>query len=109
MAYLFGILIVSLFFGVMHFFTELKLLQKIQATVVVLLLVGGAIYYNYLQDSKADAIRETILHFNQGHTLKCQGQKISNKTYTLSIGTETFIAKANTKDSGKIFAASGCE
>ena len=50
MAYIIGLGVVALFFGVMHFFTAMSVKQKVTATVVVLSFVMGALFYNNLQN-----------------------------------------------------------
>lgn len=109
MAYLFGLFIVALFFGVMHFFTELNLSQKVQASLLVVVIVSGAIFYNHLQQERAEHLRQILLDFKQGKDLRCQGITVNNKTFTLSIGTQTFIANKESKNVGVMLAASECE
>jgi len=108
-AYILGLLIVGLFFTVMHFYTELNAKQKLTATIVVLLFVMGAIFYNTLQSAKADHIRAVMLHFNQGKNIKCDEIDVTKINFTLSIGTQTFIGKPESTHAGKMIQASGCE
>ena len=109
MAYLYGLIIVGLFFGVMHFFTELNLSQKLQASLLVVVIISGAIFYNHLQQERAAHLRQILLDFEQGKEVRCQGYSVNNKTFTLSIGTQTFIAKKESKNVGVMLAASECE
>jgi c-di-AMP phosphodiesterase-like protein len=109
MAYIYGLIIVGLFFTVMHFFTELDLKQKMGATVLILLFVMGALYYNALQDEKAEHVRDVMLRFNQGKSLQCDGLEVDKNNFSLSVGTQTFIAREQTPYSGKMVAASECE
>lgn len=109
MAYIYGLIIVALFFAVMHFFTELDLKQKAGATVLTLSFVMGALYYNTLQDEKAEHLRDVMLRFNQGKSLQCDGLEVDKNNFSLSVGTQTFIAREQTPYSGKMVAASECE
>jgi len=109
MAYIFGLLIVVIFFGVMHFFTELKAKEKIIATVAVLSFVMGAVFYNAMQRAEAEHLRDVMLRYKQGKSLECDGIKVSKKSFTLSIGTQTFIGRSESKHAGEMVAAKGCE
>jgi len=108
-AYLLGLLIVGLFFGVMHFFTELNTRQKTTATLLVLLFVMGAIFYNLLQSAKADHVRKVMRHFNQGKSVHCGDINVTKSNFSLSIGTQIFIGKTESPHAGKMIQASGCE
>ncbi len=109
MAYLFGLVIVVLFFGVMHFFTELNVRQKLLATLLVLAFVMGALYYNALQEKDAAHLRDVMLRFNQGQSLRCNGQEVTKADFTLSEGTQTFIGNRATPHAGTMIPASECE
>ena len=109
MAYLYGLILVGLFFGVMHFYTELDTRQKVTATLVVLFFVMGAIFYNLLQQKKAEHLRGVILHFNQGKELQCGDIIVSKADFTLSEGTQIFIGKKESVHAGRMLQASGCE
>lgn len=109
MRYLLGIIVVLLFFGVMHFFTELNVKQKIYATTMVSLFVVGAIFYNFLQAQESAHVKSVMLQFNQGKNLRCQGVYVNKINYTLSVGTQVFIAKEEREYAGKIISASECE
>jgi len=109
MAYIFGLGIVLLFFGVMHFFTELKTKEKVVATVALLSFVMGALFYNALQSAQADHVRDVMLRYKQGKTLECGALQVTNKSFTLSIGTQTFIGRAEGTHADQMVAAKGCE
>ena len=109
MAYIFGLLIVVIFFSVMHFFTELKAKEKVIATVVVLSFVMGAVFYNALQSAEAEHLRDVMLRYKQGKSLECGTLKVSNKDFTLSIGTQTFLGRKNSKFIGQMVAAKECQ
>ena len=109
MAYIFGLLLVILFFAVMHFFTELQAKEKSVATLAVLSLVMGAIFYNALQRAEAEHLRDVMLRYKQGKVLECGSLKVSKKNFSLSIGTQTFIARPESAQAGQMVAAKGCE
>lgn len=109
MAYIFGLVIVALFFGVMHFFTELNVKQKVTATVIVLLFVLGALFYNNLQNQNAEHLRDVMLRFNQGKNIQCGDIDVTNTNFTLSVGTQVFIGKKESMYAGKRLKASDCE
>ncbi len=109
MAYIFGILIVALFFGVMHFFTELDVKQKLVSTLLLLAFVLGALFYNSLQNNNAAHLRDVMLRYNQGQTLQCSDLHVSKADFSLSVGTQTFIGRSESKHAGKMVPASECE
>ena len=108
MAYLYGLILVTLFFGVMHFFTELDLKEKALSTLLTLSLVMGALYYNSVQNEKAAHVRDVMLRFNQNANLDCGGLEGNSTNFTLSVGTQTFIGKKESREPGKMVAASDC-
>jgi len=109
MAYIYGLLIVFLFFGVMHFFTELTLRQKAVTTLLLLLFISAAIYYNALQDKTAVQLRDAMLRFNQNKSLTCGTLEVNSTNFTLSVGTQTFIGREKSDYAGKMVSASECE
>ena len=109
MAYILGLVIVALFFGVMHFFTELDVKQKMTATVLVLVFIMGALLYNNLQNSNAEHVRDVMLRYNQGENLRCGDLDVTKITFSLSVGTQTFIGRQESTHAGKMVAASECE
>ncbi len=108
MAYLAGLVIVGLFFLTLHYFTELKKSQKILITVAVLVVILSAIGFNKYSSIQREEMMSVVLKFNQGQTVKCDGLNVSNKDYTLSIGTYTFIGKEGSENYSKMISASTC-
>ena len=109
MAYILGLVIVGLFFGVMHFFTELNVKQKLVATLLVLSFVMGALLYNNLQNTNAEHVRDVMLRYNQGENLRCGDLDITKINFSLSVGTQTFIGRKESTHAGQMVAASECE
>jgi Na+/melibiose symporter-like transporter len=109
MAYIAGLVIVGLFFLVLHYFTELNKNQKIIITIVVLSVVLGAIAFNIYSNTQRDKMLNVVIKFNQGKTVKCNGVDVNNTNYTISIGTYTFIGKENTPNYGQMISASTCQ
>jgi len=109
MAYIYGVVVVALFFGVMHFFTALNFKEKVTATLLTLIFVMGALYYNAVQDKDAAYVRDVMLRFNQGQSLDCAGEEVNSTNYTLSVGTQTFIGRKESSASGKMVVASDCK
>ena len=109
MAYILGLVIVGLFFGVMHFFTELNAKQKMIATLLVLSFVMGALFYNSLQSQKAEQVRDVMLRYNQGKNIKCNDLDVTKINFSLSVGTQTFIGRQESTHAGKMVSASECE
>jgi len=109
MAYILGLVIVGLFFGVMHFFTELNVKQKMIATLLVLSFVMGALFYNSLQSQKAEQVRDVMLRYNQGKNIKCGDLDVTKINFSLSVGTQTFIGRQESTHAGVMVSASECE
>ncbi|MFA6195538.1 MAG: hypothetical protein WC656_02695 [Sulfurimonas sp.] len=109
MSYIFGIIIVGLFFLALHYFTEFTNYQKVTITTILLAIVLSAITYNAYTDSQRDKMLEAIRKFEQNKTIKCNGEDINNTNFTLSIGTYTFIGKQNTPYLNRMISASQCE
>jgi len=107
-AYIAGLVIVGLFFLVLHYYTELKKSQKVLVTAVVLTLIISAIAFNKYQNIQRDSMLNIVLKFNQGSTIMCEDIEVNSKNFTLSIGTYTFIGKKDTKNYAKMIAVSSC-
>ncbi len=108
MAYLAGLVIVGLFFLSLHYFTELTKHQKTLVTVIVLAIVLSAIGFNKYSNLQRENMLNVVMKFNQGKTIKCDAIEVDNVSYTLSIGTYTFIGKENTPNYSKMISASTC-
>lgn len=109
MAYLVGLVVVGLFFLVLHYFTELTRKQKTFVTGVALMLVLFALAFNTYADTQRDKMLDVVARFNQNNTVKCGAVDVNNTNFTLSIGTYTFIGKEKTPFSGQMISASKCE
>ncbi len=109
MAYIVGLVVVGLFFLVLHYFTELTRKQKTFVTGVALLLVLFALAFNTYADTQRDKMLDVVARFNQNATVKCGALDVNNTNFTLSIGTYTFIGKEKTPFNGQMISASKCE
>lgn len=109
MAYIAGLVIVGLFFLVLHYFTELTRMQKSVVTGVALLFVLFALAFNSYADTQRDKMLDVVTKFNQNDTLKCDTLDVNNTNFTLSVGTYTFIGKEKTPFNGQMISASKCE
>jgi hypothetical protein len=109
MSYVYIIAILVLLYAVMHFFTEMGHRQKLAVIAVLLLIVGGAVLYNRSVDRQQAHVRAVLLDFNQHRTIECGGVKVNDGNFTLSVGTQSFIAKEGTPHAGQIFDAAGCK
>ena len=109
MAYIAGLVIVGVFFLVLHYFTELTKSQKFTVTAVVLAVILSAVAYNKMNYVKRDTMMNVVTKFKQNKTVRCDGVDVDNKNYTLSIGTFTFIGKEKTPNYGRMISASDCE
>jgi len=108
-AYLYGLLIVALLSLAIHYFTELDKKEKLAITTGVLLAILGAIAYNKYQDAQREKMLEVIVKYKQGKTIHCNGREVNASTYSLSIGTYTFIGKKNTPHYAEMIDAYQCQ
>ena len=108
MSYLYIVAVIALLYALMHFFTEMNHGQKLAVSALLLLVVGGAVTYNRSVDATQEHVRDVILKFNQHQSLDCGGVEVNDRTFTLSVGTQSFIANEGTPHAGQIFEASGC-
>ena len=109
MAYALGLVVVFIFFGVMHFFTELNAKQKLMATSFVALFVVSAMAYNFLQANAREHLNSIVLQFKQAKSVQCQGVDVNSSNFTLSLGTYVFIGKKGSERAGQMLPASECE
>lgn len=109
MSYIFGLIVVGLFFLVLHYFTELDKSQKLLVTSIVLFVILGAIAFNAYSSSQRDEMLNAVMKFNQEKTIKCNGVDVNKTNFTLSVGTYTFIGKKDTPYYGQMISASTCK
>lgn len=109
MLYLLWFGIVALVFVLMHFFTELSGKQKGIITLIVTLLVSGAIAYNIQSDRDRTHLIDVELKFQQGKTLVCQGIEVNSTTFDYSVGTQSFVGNRGTKYFQQIINARECQ
>ena len=109
MRYLYAVALIGALYAVMHFFTEMTHRQKLSVMAVLLALVAAAGLYNRHVDEQQAYVRQMLLNFNQHYTLDCGGVEVSDKTFTLSTGTLSFIGNKGTPHAGEIYPAAECE
>jgi hypothetical protein len=108
-SYLFGIIVVVLFFVILHYFTELTHKEKAGVSLVLLLFIAGAIYYNNAQNRYREHINTITLKFTQKKKILCRGVEVNQSNFTTSIGTYTFIGKEGTKHASEMFSFDQCQ
>jgi len=108
-AYIAGLIIVGLFFLVLHYFTELNRTQKAVVTAVALAIVLSAVAFNAYTDAQREKMLNVVMKFNQHNTVQCNGVDVNSTNFTLSIGTYTFIGRENTPHYREMISASRCE
>jgi len=107
--YIFGLIVVTLLFASLHYFTELRYSQKISIALVVFFIVLSAIGYNKYNTFKTNKMLSVIIKYNQGKTVSCNGVDVNNSRYSLSVGTYTFIGKENTPHYAEMISAANCK
>lgn len=109
MAYIYGIIVIGLFFAALHYFTDLTLSQKWWVTTIVLSILAIAIMFNTYNDQESQKTRAVTTKFLQGKSVECNSIIVSQELYTLSVGTYTFIGKENTSNAGQMISAIDCQ
>ena len=109
MDYLAGLIVAGLLFLSLHYFTELDKPQKIKISLSFLTVVLLAIAYNSYSDYQREKMLQAVLHYKQGKTINCNGQDVNSSTYSLSIGTYTFIGKKGTPHYAEMISAESCQ
>lgn len=109
MAYIIGLVVIGVFFLALHYFTDLDNSQKWWVTTIVLSILAMAIMFNEYQNNLSEKTRSIATHFNQGKEITCNEKSVTNKLYTLSVGTYTFIGKENTPNAGEMISVSDCD
>lgn len=108
MAYIFGLVVVALFFLALHYFTELSAKQKAAVTLFVLGIVAAAAGYNAYADAERDRIADVELRYNQGKAVECNGVSVTKEGFSYSVGTQTFIGIEGTEHYGRMISAYEC-
>ena len=109
MGYIFGLVIVAIFFAVLHYYTELSKSQKIGVTAIVTAVIMFAVAFNSYSDAQNQKLLAITTKFQQNKTVKCEGIDVNSTNFTLSVGTFTFIGKKETPYYGRMINASACE
>ena len=108
MGYIYGLIVSGLFFLAMHYFTELTKSQKAVATLVILTIISAAVAYNHQKKQEEKKMLDIVTRYKQGKTIMCEGREVNSSTYSLSVGTYTFIGKKNTPHYAEMVSASTC-
>jgi len=109
MGYLLWFGIVIVVFMWMHYFTALTGKQKGIVSFMLALIIGNAILYNIMNDLESKHVRAIELKFTNGQILICNGVRVDNKSFSYSVGTQSFIGNDKSQYSQQIFSASECE
>ncbi len=60
-------------------------------------------------ESQQNSVRELAQRFNSGEILRCGKFEVSQKTFNLEFGTQSFVSKNGTFNNGKVVSFSECE
>ena len=109
MAYLLWFVIVGLIFVWMHYFTELSGRQKGVISLIVTLIIAGGIGYNAQSNAESRHISEVELKFRKGEVLRCNDINVTNKSFTYSVGTQSFIGNEDSRYPQQIISTQECK
>lgn len=109
MTYIIGIIVVIVFFLAMRYFTEFNIYQQMSIAVVISSIIAVAVMYNEYTKQENQKIINATLKYKQGKTIQCAGKDVNQSTYSLSIGTYTFIGREGTSNAQEMISASDCE
>jgi hypothetical protein len=107
--YIIGLILVGVFFLAMRYFTTFNMGQQMSIATVILSILAVVVMYNEYTKQENQKLLDMILKYNQGKTIKCNGKDVNSTSYSLSIGTYTFIGKENTANFEEMISASDCE
>lgn len=109
MGYLLWFGIVALLFAWMHYFTELSTKQKGIISLVITLIISGAVAYNIKSDRDREHVIAVELKYRSGEKLMCEGVEVNASTFSYSVGTQSFVGNKGTPHYQRIFNARECE
>ncbi len=109
MSYILGLVAVGVFFLVLHNLTELDHKEKGIAVSVLLGLIFSMYLFNVYSDSARDKVTNIVLDYKQDKTLTCKDIKVNQKSFSYSVGTQTFIGREGTPHYGRLISAMECE
>jgi hypothetical protein len=93
----------------MRYFTKFDIYQQMSIAVVILSILAVAVMYNEYTQQENQKTLDISLKYKQGKTIKCNGKDVNNTTYSLSIGTYTFIGRKGTPNAEEMISVSDCE
>lgn len=103
----FGIVVIA--FVWMHYFTALSSKLKWIISGILVLIIGNAIFYNVMNDLESKHVAAMELKFNNGETLTCDTVQVNNKTFTYSVGTQSFIGNKESRYPQQIMSVTECQ
>ena len=109
MAYIVSFFLLVGLFYILHYFTELTKMHKISITTALFVIIYSAIAYNTYQSHQSQKLLNIVTKYKQGKTIQCKGRDVNSASYSLSIGTYTFIGKKNTPHYTEMISATDCE
>ncbi len=108
MVYFLWFIISLLAFVWMHYFTELSNRNKALITLIVTLVVANAALINFMNDKEGELAAAAQLKFTNNETIVCQDINVTNKEFSYSVGTQSFVGNKGSKYDSKILSASEC-
>lgn len=109
MGYLLWFGIVALVFALMHFFTELTARQKGLISLIVTLIIAGAIAYNIRSNADREHVISIELKYRHGKSVTCQGVEVNATEFSYSDGTQSFVGNKGTSHYQQIFNVRECQ
>ena len=77
---------------------------------ILMMIVAGAMLYEFMFSKTAENNRMLINAFKQGKNLTCKDVPVNQTSYNLETGTQSFMAKESEKDIvGAIYAIEDCK
>ncbi|MEA1917117.1 MAG: hypothetical protein U9N42_06275 [Campylobacterota bacterium] len=110
MSYVLGLVVATVFFVALNFFTQLNKKQKLLATATVLAIISMAIAYNEYSAYESAKVREIEVLFAQDRSITCnESTEVNSTNFTYSSGTQTFIGKKETPYYTIMISAYNCK
>lgn len=108
MSYIYGLVVVALLAYVLHFYTELRTMQKLGVTGAILLVILAAIAYNEYSDTKSRHVYDMETRYRQNKMLTCEGIDLNQSTFSYSEGTRTLIGREGSEHYNRMISLEQC-
>lgn len=109
MPYIVGLILLTILFIVLHFFTEISIKQKISVVGVLAIFIISAYLFNKNEEVRRLHLESVLLEFTHGKDISCSETSVNNTEFSYSSGTQSFLGKKDSKSFGRIISLDKCK